>query len=116
MIELSKDEVLVILLDQKFYTYYEISGLKSESEYLKVTRKVLNREELKITLYYEQRKPTWFTKLLRFTAWDVVSVDMPIVDTGKSITIDPNSEHLIGSPSIRRFRLKTLQDILRLVS
>ena len=45
MIELSKDEVTALLLEQEFYTYYEISDTKIKSKYLVVTRKVLKRDE-----------------------------------------------------------------------
>lgn len=116
MIELTKDEVTALLLDQEFYSYYEISDTKIKSKYLAVTRKVLKREELKITVYYEQRKPTWFTKLLSFSAWDVVAVDMPTLDIKVDIHVDINPDHLKSSPSFRGFRLKSLQDILEMTT
>ena len=116
MIELSKEEVTALLLNQKFYTYYETSDTKITGKYFAVSRKVLNREDLKITVYYEQRKPTWFTKLLRFSVWDVTAVDMPAGDIEDNTSVVPKHDSLKNSPNFRGFHLKTLKDILKTTS
>ena len=113
MIELSKEEVTELLLNQEFYTYYETSDTKITGKYFAVSRKVLNREDLKITLYYEQRKPTWFTKLLSISTWDVIAVDMPTDDIEGTTSVASKHDPIKNIPNFQGFHLKTLKDILK---
>lgn len=115
MIVLTKKEVQELMLNQQFYTYFEIPTKNVLGQYFTVTREVLGRNDLKISIYYKMRKPTWFNKLFKFTQWDIDSVAVPFVNTGSEIVTDLLSDPLDPNKKFNGFRKKTIKDILKMI-